>query len=254
MEFCETEEIEAILVVRINRPASLNALHSAAHFELADVFDRFEANRSLRVAIITGSGDRAFCAGNDLKVQAAGGTLDRPASGFGGLATRFDRTKPVIAAINGLAVGGGCEIVAACDIAVCAENASFSLPEVRVGLVSTVGSQLLIRMLGMKDVLGLLLTGRQISAVEALRIGFINEIVPVGDALKGAMRWAGEISRCSPSAVRATLDIVRRGAAAPSAALAINAHYQSVVDHRASADFVEGPRAFAQKRPPIWAD
>jgi enoyl-CoA hydratase/carnithine racemase len=254
MKYCRIDRRGSILIVSLDRPECLNALHSMAHFELAKVFDEFEDDKTIRVGIITGEGDRAFCAGNDLKFQASGGNLERPASGFAGLVNRFHRTKPVIAAVNGLAFGGGCEIVASCDIAISAENATFCMPEVRVGLVSTVGSHMLVRTLGMKNALGLLLTGRRIPAAEALRIGLINDVVPTEKLLESAMAWAREIAQCSPSAVRTTLDIIKRSSHLSSAHEAIEHHYESVDAHRRGSDFLEGPAAFKDKRQPNWED
>lgn len=254
MPFCDIERQGAVLVVTIDRTERLNALHSDAHFELSRIFDEFEADRGLRVAIVTGRGDRAFCAGNDLKFQAAGGSLERPKTGFGGLANRLDRTKPVIAAVNGIAAGGGCEIVLACDIAIAAENAVFSFPEVKRGLVPLTGIHLLIRTIHAKNAMAMLISGRGVSAREARDIGLVNEVVPQGEALTGALTWAHAISDCSPSAVRTTLDLVRRSGAASSLAEAFAASYDSLALHRAGRDFVEGPRAFAEKRPPRWDD
>src|SRR3990172_8451605 len=138
-EFAKTERDGRVLTVTINRPEVLNALHGPANMELGEIFDDFESDPGLWVAVITGAGNRAFSAGNDLKATAAGGGLQMPASGFGGLTSRFDCVKPIIAAVNGLAMGGGFEIVLACDIVVAAETAVFALPEPRVGLAALAG-------------------------------------------------------------------------------------------------------------------
>ena len=134
--FCEVDSSDGVLVVTINRPERRNALNRSASFELHEVFEEFERAPENRVAIITGAGDKAFCAGADLKSTEERTSLEDavPASGFGGLTDRFDRTKPVIAAVNGFAMGGGFEIALACDLVIAADSASFGLPEPRRGL------------------------------------------------------------------------------------------------------------------------
>ena len=127
--YCTAERRERILVVTINRPEVMNAVHRPANLELEKVFDDFAADANLWVAVITGAGDKAFCAGNDLKYQAAGNETTPPKTGFGGLTSRFGLAKPVIAAVNGLAMGGGFEIALAYDLIVASENAFFALPE-----------------------------------------------------------------------------------------------------------------------------
>ncbi|HEY0106242.1 MAG TPA: enoyl-CoA hydratase-related protein, partial [Rhizomicrobium sp.] len=143
-EFCKVEREGRLTIVTLNRPEVMNALHAPAHAELAQVFDDFAADPDAWVAIVTGAGERAFSAGNDLKVTAAGGgsagtVLPRHPSGFGGLASRFDLDKPLIAAVNGIAMGGGFEIALACDIILAADGAVFALPEPRVGLAALAG-------------------------------------------------------------------------------------------------------------------
>jgi enoyl-CoA hydratase/carnithine racemase len=172
LDFCTVETEGHVTAVTLNRPAMMNALHSPAHFELDAVFNNFAAEAEQWVAIVTGSGDRAFCAGNDLKFQAAGNRHTFPPSGFGGLTSRFDLNKPVISAVNGVAYGGGFEIALACDIIVSADTATFALPEPKVGVAALVGGlQRLPRQIGLKQAMGLILTGRNVSATEgALRL------------------------------------------------------------------------------------
>ena len=167
-EYCKTEVEGRLLVVTINRPEVMNALHPPANRALAAAFDRFAEDPGLWVAIITGAGDRAFSAGNDLKYQAAGGDMSgQPRSGFGGLTSRFDLDKPVIAAVNGVAMGGGFEIALACDLLIAADNATFALPEPRVGLTAYAGGMhRLPREIGMKQAMGMMLTGRRVGAEE----------------------------------------------------------------------------------------
>jgi hypothetical protein len=139
-EFCRVERDGRLFTVTIDRPQVMNALHPPANFELEKVFDEFVADPDLWVAIITGAGDRAFSAGNDLKVQASAGEgIEIAPTGFAGLTSRFDDAKPVIAAVNGLALGGGFEIALACDLLIASQNASFGLPEPRVGLAAMAG-------------------------------------------------------------------------------------------------------------------
>ena len=246
-----TRHDNGILHVELHRPERLNALHTPAHLELAVVFDAFEADDGLRVAIITGHG-RAFCAGNDLKWQAAGGSMERPSSGFGGLTLRHARTKPVIAAVNGVALGGGCEIVLATDLAVAAVSATFALPEVLRGLVPLAGVHLLPRGIGTKAAMAMLLSGVTIDAAEALRIGIVNQVVPDDQVHEAAMVWAQRIIAASPRAVATCLDMVKRSLAASSIETAMTQPYESLENLRSSEDFREGPLAFSEKRKPKW--
>lgn len=253
LKYCRVEDEGRLRIVTLNRPEVMNALHSEAHFELEKVWDEFAANPELWVAIVTGAGDRAFSAGNDLKVQAAGKRGPTPPSGFAGLTARFDLDKPLIAAVNGVAMGGGFEIALACDLIIAAENAVFALPEPRVGLVAGAGGvHRLPRMIGQKQALGMILTGRRVSAAEGKALGFVNEVVPQGQALEGAKRWAAMILECSPLAVRASKQCVYAGLDEPTLQKAIGTMYPAQQRNRDSQDFIEGPRAFAEKRKPNW--
>ncbi len=252
-EFCSAERDGHILTVTIERPEVMNAIHPPACHELSQVFDEFAADDALWVAIVTGAGERAFSAGNDLKYQASGGDMTRPATGFGGLTNRFDLYKPVIAAVNGLALGGGFEIALACDIIVASEKASFGLPEVRVGLAALGGGlHRLPRQIGQKPALGLILTGRGIDAAEALRLGIVNELVPADQLAAAARRWAEEILEAAPLSVRASKEVAMNGLAHASLQEAAEASYPGIRTMVKSEDFTEGPRAFAEKRPPAW--
>ncbi len=142
LSFCAVEQHGPVTLITINRPEVRNALHRPASLELEQVFDRFQADPDAWVAIVTGAGDKAFCAGNDLKYQAGGNDTTWPASGFAGLTGRVALDKPVIAAVNGLALGGGFEIALACDLIVAAAHAEFALPEPHVGLAATAGGLL----------------------------------------------------------------------------------------------------------------
>ncbi len=252
-EFCTVERDGRVLTVTINRPAVLNALHPPANFELARVFDEFAADPELWVAIITGAGDRAFSAGYDLKYQAAGHKSEMPPSGFGGLTNRYDLVKPVVAAVNGISMGGGFEIPLACDLIVAAENAVFALPEPRVGLAALAGGlHRLPRQIPLKQALGMILTGRRVGAQEGKQLGFVNEVVPAGEAVAAARRWAELIQECSPMSIRASKEAVYRGFDQPDLETAIKTRYPMVEALDASRDKIEGPLAFAEKRPPQW--
>jgi crotonobetainyl-CoA hydratase len=252
-EFCQVEREGRVLRVTINRPEVMNALHPPANFELEKVFDDFAADPELWVAILTGAGERAFSAGNDLKFQAsAGGRLEIPRTGFAGLTSRFGNPKPVIAAVNGVAMGGGFEIALACDLVVAAESAVFALPEPRVGLAALAGGiHRLPRQIGLKHAMGMLLTGRRVSAREGQALGFVNEVVPASELLPAARRWAAAILECAPLSVRATKEAALAGLDRPLPE-AMSAHTEGLARMLRSEDFLEGPRAFAEKRPPQW--
>jgi len=252
--FSTTERDGQLFIVTINRPEVMNALHPPASAEHSTVFDEFAADPDLWVAIVTGAGDRAFSAGNDLKYTASGGDRSAaPSTGFAGLTSRFDLTKPVIAAVNGVAMGGGFEIALACDLIIAAENARFALPEVRVGLAALAGGvHRLPRTIGPKRAMGMILTGRHVSAQEGYELGFVNEVVPQGQALVGARRWAEEILAVSPMSVRASKQAVYLGLEQGGVAGAESIRYPAVAEMAASQDYIEGPRAFAEKRPPQW--
>jgi crotonobetainyl-CoA hydratase len=252
-EFCTLAIEGEIWIVTINRPHCMNAVHPPANFELAEIFRRFAVDDAARVAILTGAGDQAFCAGNDLRYVAEGRLREMPDTGFAGLTHNFSRTKPVIAAVNGLALGGGFEIALACDLIVAAETASFGLPEPRVGLAATMGGlHRLPRHIGIKQALGMILTGRQVTAAEGLRLGFVNEVVHAGEALAAARRWAAQICECAPLAIRTSLDVVKRGLEEASVEMAVTEDYTSVRQLLTSEDAREGPRAFVEKRKPLW--
>jgi crotonobetainyl-CoA hydratase len=250
--FCKVEDEGRLRIVTINRPEVLNALHSEAHWEFDAIWNEFAADPELWVGIITGAGERAFSAGNDLKVQAAGRRGPRPKTGFAGLSHRFDLEKPLIAAVNGIAMGGGFETALACDIVVAAENAVFALPEPRVGLIAGSGVHRLPRMIPQKWALGMILTGRRVSAQEGYAMGFVNEVVPQGDALAGAKRWAAQILECSPMAIRASKQSVYKSLGEPTLAAAMHTTYPAVAANLASEDYIEGPKAFSEKRRPNW--
>jgi crotonobetainyl-CoA hydratase len=252
-EFITVEERGRVLVVTINRPEVMNALHPPANKEMGEVFDRFAEDERLWVAVVTGAGDRAFSAGNDLKYTAEHGAAEMlGGSGFGGLTSRFDLNKPVIAAVGGVALGGGFEIALACDIIIAGERATFGLPEPKVGLAALAGGiHRLPRQVGLKNAMALLMTGRHIDAREAYRLGLVQEVVAHPQLMDKALGWADEILACAPLSVRASKECALGGLGRPLEE-AMGMRYDSLSDLFSSADFIEGPRAFAEKRKPEW--
>jgi len=244
-----------LLEVTLNRPDQFNALHSAAHFELHEIWDEFERDPDLWAAIVTGAGDRAFCSGNDLKVTAQGGDMSIPHSGFAGLCSRLDREKPIIAAVNGVAMGGGMEIVLACDLAVADERASFALPEVKVGLFAAAGGvQRLTRQIGRKAAMELILTGKRLTAEQALHLGVINATAPAGQALQAARDLADALLANSPSAIRATRQALNKLDEIEQLGAALDTSGPIFDRLTRTRDFKEGVTAFAEKRPPQWTN
>jgi enoyl-CoA hydratase/carnithine racemase len=248
-----------LMIVTINRPEVYNALHHLAHDELTAVFDEFQENPDLWVGIVTGAGDKAFSAGNDLKYHAEYRAKHgkRPPStpkGFAGIAARFDLDKPLIAAVNGVAMGGGFETALACDIIIASEQAKFALPEPKVGLAAGAGGmQRLSRQIPLKKAMGMMLTARHVSAKEGFELGFVTAVVPHADLMKEARRWADQILECSPMSIRATKQVVMRSLDVPSTEISMrNMSYPAFVAMTNSEDTVEGPKAFAEKRKPNW--
>ncbi len=251
-EFCLVAKADHIMTVRMNRPDRLNALHPPANAELGEVFDDFAADDDMWVAIITGEG-RGFSAGNDLRYQAEGGERVPTPTGFAGLTSRFDMHKPVIAAVNGVAMGGGFEIALACDLIIASEKALFALPEPKVGLAALAGGlNRLPRQIGSKRALGMILTGRHVSPQEGKELGFVNDVVPHDKLMDAALEWAGQIAECAPLSIRASKDVVYRSLDTASLEESMKQKYDSVAAMVKSEDFVEGPKAFAEKRKPNW--
>jgi enoyl-CoA hydratase/carnithine racemase len=254
-EFIKVDREGPITIVTLNRPEKMNALHSPAHFELDKVFNEFRDDPDQWVAIVTGAGERAFSAGNDLTHQASGGEMRNPDSGFAGLTSRFDLSKPIIAAVNGVAMGGGFEIALACDLIIASDNAIFALPEPKVGLAALAGGiHRLPRQIGLKRAMGMMLTARRVSAAEGKELGFVNEVTTQAELLNTAKKWAGQILECSPMSIRATKEGAMKGLEEPTLEAAIKGQnrYPALAALFRSEDMREGPMAFAQKRPPKW--
>jgi len=253
-EFITYDKRGRVVTITINRPEVRNALHPPANRELSAAFDAFADDADAWVAIITGAGDKAFSAGNDLKYSAQHGMGDMQMGngGFGGITARFDLFKPVIAAVNGLALGGGFEIALAADIIVAADSATFGLPEPRVGLAALAGGmQRLPALIPTKIAMGMMLTGRPIDAATAHRLGIVNEVVPAAELAAGAERWANAILECSPSSVRATKQVAQQSQGLPLTE-SMKKSYPLVGALFGSEDMMEGVVAFAQKRKPEW--
>jgi crotonobetainyl-CoA hydratase len=253
-EYCKFERDGHVVTITLNRPEVLNALHPAAHRELAHAFDTYAENSELRVAIVTGAGDRAFCVGSDLKALAQTGDHEKPLTGFAGITHRFDLWKPVIAAVNGLCLGGGVEILSACDLAIAADHAQFGLSEPRVGLAALGGGALqrLARDLPLKEAMWLVLRAQRIDASQAQRIGLVNQVVPAKELLTAARAIADELLECAPLALQASKQVMLQSLDEPDFARAMTRTYDAAQRMLDSEDAIEGPRAFAEKRKPIW--
>ena len=247
-----TETAGPVLTITINRPEVLNALDPASHRLLAEALDCFAADDSLYVAVITGAGERAFCVGSDLKVRAEMGGDDMPSTGFGGIAERFDLTKPVIAAVNGHAIGGGLEIVLACDLAISVSSAKFGLPEAKVGLAASGGLHRLARQLPMKWAMKIALGGELFPAADALGYGLINEVVEPGALADAVRRLTDQLLSSAPMSLRASKQMMLGGLDAPSLEAAFGGTYPEYQAMLVSEDAKEGSAAFIDKRAPVW--
>ncbi len=247
---------EHVARVTIDRPDRLNAIDLDAERALIAIWERIERDRNVRVVVLTGAGDRAFCTGADMKGGSSSNGLEywaaaRP-GGFGGLALRDTLDVPVIARVNGYALGGGFEMMLGCDIVVASDKASFGLPEPRVGRLALDGGiALLTRRIPHVQAMGMLLTGRRIDAAEALRFGLVNEVV-APDALDAAVdRWVADILKCAPLSVRAIKQMLRLG----EGLTPLEAQRQrapALIEALQCEDQHEGVRAFQEKRAPVW--
>jgi crotonobetainyl-CoA hydratase len=252
-----TEAAASVLTITLDRPPA-NAVDVATSHALYEAFARLEEDDSLRVGIVTGAGDRFFCAGWDLKAAAAGEALDADhgPGGFAGLTEMYGRAKPVIAAVNGLAAGGGFELVLAADLVVSADHAQFSMPEATLGIIPDSGGVLrLPRRLPRAVAVELLLTGRSLTAAEALSFGLVNQVVPEEQLAWAAAQLAGRIVRSAPLAVAAVLEVLdatEAGSVRDGYSTLRSGQLPRYAAMLASQDAVEGPAAFAERRRPAW--
>lgn len=249
-EFVITERRGAVLVITLNRPKARNAVNRAVSLEMADALDTLDADSDLVVAVITGAGGN-FCSGMDLKAFASGERPEIEGRGFAAI-TEAPPAKPVIAAVEGFALAGGCELALACDLIVASETAEFGLPEATLGLVA--GSGGLIRLpqrIPSQIALEVALTGRRFSASDAHRWGLVNRLASEGGALDEALELAAAITKNGPLAVQMTKRIISESASWP--ADEVWDRQRPLVDNvLASNDAQEGAVAFAERRPPIW--
>lgn len=254
-ESISEERRESFAIIRLNRPEKSNALSREMIVTLSDVFTNLESQPDLRAIILTGAGDKAFCAGTDID-ELAGLDKDqaREVSQRGqALCNQIDGySVPVIAAINGIAAGAGCELALACHIRIASPNASFSLPETKLASIPRHGGLLrLAREIGSDPALEIVQSGRTVDAEEVLRIGLINRIADDDSVLTGAESLAREISNLAPLAIQACLEAVTRGIELPLVeGLALEAQLFSSLF--ATNDMRSGTRAFLEKRPPVF--
>lgn len=243
---------DGILILTINRPEKRNALNGVTSAKMEEIINRAETDKDVRVIIVTGAGDKSFCAGEDLsELSSTGECQTITPHGFGGLTNRLC-AKPIICAVNGTAVGGGMEIAISCDIIVAVSQARFGLPEVKVGLIASTGGIVrMARELPRKIAMELCLTGRLIYADEAKEIGIVNYVVTPDELMPKAIELAELINQNAPLSLKITKEIMHL---APSMSLEDAMRY-SDISYRfieKTADGIEGPLAFMQKRKPNW--
>jgi enoyl-CoA hydratase len=245
----------AVAVLTINRPQVLNALSRATLDELRRAVADLTHDVSVRAVIITGAGERSFVAGADiaeLAGQPPADTREHARLGQQVFDAIEQMGKPVVAAINGFALGGGCELALACTFRIAADSARLGQPEINLGLMpGFAGTQRLVRTIGKPAALDLLLTGRQVRADEALRLGLVHRVVPVAEIMREAQALAAELAAKAPLAIRAILDAVHHGGdAGPAAGQAIEAALFGLL--ASTEDMREGTTAFLEKRPPVF--
>ena len=249
--------IDHVARVTIDRPDVLNAVDRKTHVRLCDIWDEIESDRDVRAVVLTGAGERAFCVGADMSADAIDKSgleywADLDPNGFGGLSLRTTLDVPVIARVNGYALGGGMEMVLGCDIVIAAEHAKLGVTEPRVGRLALDGGiTQLVRRIPYTQAMGLLLTGRRADAVEMQRMGLVNEVVPAAELDAAVDRWLAAVLACAPTSLRAVKQMVQRTSHL-SAADARAQRLPALMAALDSEDSREGVLAFQEKRPPVW--
>ncbi|MCC7120912.1 MAG: enoyl-CoA hydratase/isomerase family protein [Gammaproteobacteria bacterium] len=255
-DFLTVTNAEHVTRITLNRPDVLNAINQQMHDELQAAFDAFAGDDTQYVCVVAGAGGRAFSAGSDLKsIARTGRPHVYPQHGYAGLIERFDLDKPLIAAVDGVAVGGGFELALACDLIIATTRSRFGLPEPLVGAVALGGGMhRLARQIGQKHALRLILTGDLIGADEACQMGIITALVEPDGFDAAITDWCQRLLRCAPLSLRASKQAVMRGLDEPSlqAALKHQGEYPAFKAWLNSSDRFEGAAAFAEKRPPQW--
>ena len=255
-EFIQVANTNRVTTILLNRPDVLNAINPQMHEELEHAFNAFAQDDQQFLCVVKGAGDRAFCAGSDLKsIAFADKRQGYPEHGYAGLIERYDLNKPIIAAVDGFALGGGFEVALACDIIIATERSSFGLPEPLVGAVALGGGvHRLARQIGLKQAMGMVLTADRVSADEGHRLGFVNEVVSVEGFERAVEDWCERILRCAPLSLAASKESIMQGLDEPSFADAMRnqEQYPAFYQWKRSADAIEGPKAFAEKRTPNW--
>ncbi len=239
--------------ITLNRPDRRNAIDQAAEAALGEIWDRIEADPDIRCAVLTGAG-QTFCAGADMKEEGVEGLeywANADPWGFGGIALGGRLSVPLIARVNGPALGGGFEMVLGCDLVIASENAAFGLPEPRVGRVPLDARVALPRLVPRALALGVLLTGRRIGAADALTYGLINQVVPADELDSAVDSWVADILACAPLSLKAVKRSVY-DTARMDLAEARNARLPALVAALRSRDADEGVLAFREKRAPVW--
>lgn len=247
---------DAVAWVTIDRQDRRNAIDPQMAAALEATWQRIEADPSIRCAVLTGAGDKAFSAGADMKAEGPSGLefwASQGETGFGGIALRRSLKIPVIARVNGVALGGGFEMVLGCDIVIACDEARFGLPEARVGRFPAGGGAVLLpRLMPRRLAMGLMMTGRLMDADEAARHGLVNQVVPRADLDATVAAWVGEIVACAPLSLAAIKAIAHQTAHLPPND-AQRAALPEVLAALDSEDEREGVAAFAEKRPPVWS-